>query len=76
MEDEIRRNFLIQVVLFWVVMPCSDVGYHHFGGLHFQGEDEGSMVSYHITAQHHCENLKYFEFSLMLLVSFCKKKNP
>jgi len=46
-------------MVFWVVIPCSDVaGYQPFRGpcyLHLQGEDEGTLqklVSYHIITGH------------------------
>jgi len=49
-----RRSVTIQVVVFWVVMPCSVVvGYHCFGRpccLHFKGED--SFISLWNQRQH------------------------
>jgi hypothetical protein len=54
----------IQVVIFWVVTPCTDVvAYQGFGGawcLHFQGEKKidaalspENLVSYHNTKRSH-----------------------
>jgi len=63
---EIFMAVRIQVVVFCVVMPCSDVvAYQHFGGpscLHLHPEDEGSLV-FHITTwchkpEHHHSKVK------------------
>jgi hypothetical protein len=41
-------RWYLQVVVFWVMTPCSDVvGYHRFGGpccLHLQGEVSGAWI--------------------------------
>jgi hypothetical protein len=42
MKLEVFTLMKIQVVIFWVAIPCTDVGYHRFGEpclLHLQGED-------------------------------------
>jgi hypothetical protein len=68
----------IQVMGFWVVMPCSDlVKYQHFREpccLHFQvhftpeiGWSSEALVSYHITTWYH--NLKVLEQYLFPLFS-------
>jgi hypothetical protein len=64
-QDCITKFANLQVMIFWVVTPCSDVvGCQRFGGpccLHLQGEGRmnaarpsDNLVSYHITTQ--CRN--------------------
>jgi hypothetical protein len=52
---EVFTAVKIQIVVFWVVTPYSDVvGYQHFGGpysLHLRGD----VISCHITVQRHTQ---------------------
>jgi hypothetical protein len=47
---EIYTAMKIQVEVFWVVTPCSDVGYQRFGG---PCSINQGMVSYHIATWRH-----------------------
>jgi len=55
---------LIQVEVFWVVMPCSDVGYECFGEtccLHLQGENLISYSDILLVFHHNSFNVIYIE---------------
>jgi hypothetical protein len=64
-----------EVMVFWVVTPCSDVvgnlSFNRPRCLHLQGEDRGSTVLYHNTTWHHnledCITVNTLSFALELL---------